>query len=216
MPESDITPRYEGERRRKRLRCILIRCLITDGTVLQNEPKWLDHAAAWIADGVELLQIREPELTPRQLASLTRKVLRLPNPHDTKILVNDRADIAIACGASGVHLKDGSVLPEIFARPGFWISVTCHSVPDLQKTRGADFVILAPVFKPLSKADARPALGTAAITEAARISSIPVLALGGITAANAHLCLEAGAAGIAGISYFNGLPGESARSSLPL
>ncbi len=195
----------------------MIRCLITDGTALQNEPGWLAHAAAWIAAGIELLQIREPDLTPRQLAELTRKVLRLPNPHGTRVLVNDRADVAIACGADGVHLKDGSVLPEIFAHPGLCVSIACHSAGDLEKTRGADFIFLAPIFQPLSKTDARPVLGTGAITEIARISSIPVLALGGINAANARLCLEAGAAGVAGISYFSGPPAEfAAPSSVPL
>ena len=77
-----------------------IRCLITDGTASNNESKWLDHAAAWIEDGIEFLQIRERDLPVRQLAELTRKVLRLPNPHGTKILINDRADVAIACGAA--------------------------------------------------------------------------------------------------------------------
>ena len=191
-----------------------VRCLITDGTALDNESAWLDHAAAWIAAGVEMLQIRERELPVRQLAELTRKVLRLANPHSTKILINDRADVAIACGAHGVHLRDGSVLPEIFARPGFFVSISCHSIAELERTRGADFILVAPIFKPLSKEDTRPVLGIEAIREITRISPIPVLALGGITPANTHLCLEAGAAGVAGISYFNGLPSPFVRPSV--
>lgn len=194
----------------------MIRCLITDGTALRRERAWIEHAAAWIAEGVELLQIREPELTPRQLADLTRRVLRIPNPRGTRILVNDRADVAIACEAHGVHLKDGSVLPEVFARPGFLVSIACHRVEELAEMRGADFVLLAPIFQPLSKKEARPALGIPAIAESVRRSTIPVLALGGITAANARLCVEAGAAGIAGISYFSGLPDGSARPYVPL
>jgi thiamine-phosphate pyrophosphorylase len=191
-----------------------VRCLITDGTASHDESKWLDHAARWIAEGIELLQIRERELPVRQLAELTRKVLRLPNPHATKILINDRADVAIACGAHGVHLRDGSVLPESFARPGFFVSISCHSIAELERTRGADFILLAPIFKPLSKEDTRPVLGIEAIKEITRIWPIPVLALGGITLANAHLCLEAGAAGVAGISYFNDLPTRSVQPSL--
>src|ERR1700733_4551610 len=105
-----------------------IRCLITDGMASRDESKWLDHVAAWIDAGVELLQIRERELSARRLVDLGRKVLRLANPHATKILINDRADVAIACGAHGVHLRDGSVLPEIFARPGFFVSISCHSM----------------------------------------------------------------------------------------
>jgi len=199
----------------------MIRCLITDGTASDgtasdNEPKWLDHIAAWIAEGIELVQIRERELPVRQLAELTRKVLRLPNPHGTKILVNDRADVAVACGAHGVHLRDGSVLPEVFARAGFLVSIACHSIAGLERTRGADFILLAPIFKPLSKKDIRPALGIEAIQEITRISPIPVLALGGIDAANARLCVGAGAAGVAGISYFSGPPSPFVRPSLLL
>ncbi len=104
-----------------------------------NESRWLDHKAAWLAEGIELMQIRERDLSARQLADLTRKVLRLPNPHGTKILINDRADIAMACGAHGVHLRDGSVLPDVFARLSlqerFLVSVACHSVAEAEKTR---------------------------------------------------------------------------------
>jgi thiamine-phosphate diphosphorylase len=183
----------------------LIRYLISDGSWLRDRTRWLDHAAAWLARGVEIFQIREQELSARDLAALTRQVLRLPNPHATKIVVNDRADVAIACGAQGVHLRDGSVLPEVFARPGFLITVACHRVADAGQVRGADFVLLAPIFEPISKTDSRPALGPAAIGEFTRISPVPVLALGGITPANAGLCMEAGAAGVAGISYFDSI-----------
>ena len=194
----------------------LVRCLVTDGSALRNKRAWLDHAAAWIGVGVELMQIREPLLSARQLCELTRQVMLLPNPHGTRVVVNDRADVAIACGAHGVHLKDGSVLPEVFARPGFLVSIACHRVTDVATTRGADFIILAPIFNPLSKENSRPALGVEAIARLARVTSTPILALGGITSANARLCLEAGAAGIAGISCFSGLPGGFAPSSLLL
>jgi len=194
----------------------VIRCLITDGSASTSESRWMEHKAAWLAEGVELMQIRERDLSARQLAELTRKVLRLPNPHGTKILVNDRADVAMACGADGVHLRDGSVLPEVFARPEFLVSVACHNIADAGKIRGADFVILAQIFSPLSKGDSKPALGVTAITELAATITTPVLALGGITAGNARLCIEAGAAGVAGISYFNGLPSDAVRpSALP-
>jgi thiamine-phosphate diphosphorylase len=172
----------------------VICCLITDGHI--------ENVAHWIAEGVEMVQIRERDLNPRQLADFTRTILALPNPHGTKILVNDRADIAIACEAQGVHLRDGSVSPVRFARPDFIITVSCHDVASIERATGADFILLAPIFKPLSKVDQRPALGTGAIKEAARLSPIPVLALGGITADNARSCIEAGAAGVAGISYF--------------
>jgi thiamine-phosphate pyrophosphorylase len=149
-----------------------------------------------------LVQIREHNLPVRDLAELTRKVLQIPNPHGTKILVNDRADVAIACKAHGVHLRDGSLSPENFARPGFLVTVSCHRIEDARKTAGASFVLLAPIFKPLSKTDHRPVLGTEAIAEFTRRSRTPVLALGGIDHENARACIDAGAAGIAGITCF--------------
>jgi thiamine-phosphate pyrophosphorylase len=181
----------------------LIRCLISDGTWRQDHERWLDRAAAWLDRGVEIFQIRERELSARDLAAVTRKVLELPNPRATKVILNDRADVAVACGADGVHLRDGGVWPEVFSRPGFLITVACHRVTDATRIRGADFALLAPIFNPISKTDSRPALGPGAIEEFSRLSDVPVLALGGITPANAHLCMEAGAAGVAGISYFD-------------
>jgi thiamine-phosphate pyrophosphorylase len=181
----------------------MIRCLITDGTYnAGTDPAWMTHVAHWIAEGVELVQIRERQLAARDLAELTRKVLRLPNPKGTKILVNDRADVAIACNAHGVHLRDGSVQPEKFARPDFIVTISCHRIEDAQNIIGASYILLAPIFKPLSKIDSRPALGTAAIVELAQRSPTPILALGGVNDSNAQACLEAGAAGIAGITFF--------------
>jgi len=159
--------------------------------------------APWIGEGVELVQIRERDLEARELAGLTRRVLQMPNPHGTRILVNDRADVAVACQAHGVHLRGGSVGAGKFARPGFLVTVSCHGVEDAAGAVGADFVLLAPIFKPLSKMDHRAVLGTGAIAEFTRQSKIPVLALGGIDLGNVRACMEAGAAGIAGISYFD-------------
>jgi thiamine-phosphate pyrophosphorylase len=180
----------------------VIRCLITDGTFSQNPTQWMAHLSHWIEAGVEIVQIRERDLPVRDLAELARQVMRIPNPHGTKILVNDRADVAMACKAHGVHLRDGSVAPEKFARPDFLVTVSCHQIEDAQKVPGAGFILLAPIFKPLSKMDHRPVLGTAAIAELTKQSPIPVLALGGLDHENASACIDAGAAGIAGITYF--------------
>jgi thiamine-phosphate pyrophosphorylase len=154
----------------------VIRCLITNGSFTQDRQRWLAHVSHWIAEGIELVQIRERDLSARDLAELTRQVLQIPNPLGTKILVNDRADFAIACKAHGVHLRDGSPAPEKFARPGFLVTVACHRIEDADRTAGAAFVLLAPIFPPLSKTDHRPALGTGAITEFTRRSPTPVLA----------------------------------------
>ena len=186
----------------------MIRYLITDGTAGVEEDRWLRHIAWWLErGGVHLVQIRERDLSARRLAELTRKVLRLANPHRTKILVNDRADIALACGADGVHLRDGSILPEQTRRASraprsFIISVACHSSLAVDGAIGADYILLAPVFAPLSKDSAQQALGLSGLSEAVQRTSIPILALGGVTESNAQRCVDAGAAGVAGISLF--------------
>lgn len=181
----------------------MIRYLITDGSAAADPARWLARAALWLGRGVELFQIRERELSVRQLAELTRRVLELPRPHGTKILVNDRADVALACGADGVHLRGSSVDPGYFRAMGLMTAVSCHQLAEVERAGAADFIVLAPIFKPLSKVDARPVLGLAALTQAAGLTNTPILALGGVSEANARLCLDAGAAGIAGISYFS-------------
>ena len=188
----------------------MIRYLITDGTSSNDSARWLDHLAFWLREGVDVIQIRERDLSARDLAALTRRVLALPERGTTtittkittKILVNDRADVAIACGADGVHLRDGSVNPGKFRRPDLLISASCHNPEDAARFAEADYVLLAPIFNPLSKTGTGQALGTEAIREFTRRSSVPVLALGGITDQTAAACLEAGAAGLAGITFY--------------
>jgi thiamine-phosphate pyrophosphorylase len=121
--------------------------------------------------------------------------------------VNDRADVAIACGAAGVHLRDSSVSPVLIRRlaPGdFLITVACHDEAGVLRAQDerADYAILAPIFAPLSKPLTRPPLGLKRLHGIAAHAKIPIIALGGITAANAQQCIEAGAAGIAGITLF--------------
>lgn len=180
----------------------MIRYLISDGTYAAEPERWMTRMERWIAEGIELVQIRERDLPVRELANLTRRVLAVPNPHGTKVLVNDRTDVAIACGADGVHLRDGSLGPKRIARPGLLVTVACHDATQGDYVEGADFAVLSPIFTPLSKLDRRPPLGTDAIREFVRRSAVPVLALGGITRENARACIDAGVAGIAGITYF--------------
>jgi thiamine-phosphate pyrophosphorylase len=150
---------------------------------------------------VDFVQVREPGLSTRALADCVRRLT------GSRVLVNDRADVAIACGAAGVHLRDGSVSPRVIRRiapPGFVITVACHDAAAVFRAagEGADYAVLAPVFVPLSKSSALPPLGLDALRAIAARAQIPVIALGGITAENAPMCMDAGAAGIAGITLF--------------
>jgi thiamine-phosphate pyrophosphorylase len=150
---------------------------------------------------VDFVQVREPRLTTRALADYVRTLTA------SRVLVNDRADVAIACGSAGVHLRDGSVSPRVIRRiapRGFVITVACHDANAVFRAadEGADYAVLAPVFAPLSKPSASPPLGLDALRAITARAQIPVIALGGITAENAAMCMEAGAAGIAGITLF--------------
>lgn len=180
----------------------MIRCQITSGG-----SDALASVERAIAAGVDYIQVREKHLPARQLATLVRGIVRLARNTSTRILVNDRADIAVACGAQGVHLPGDSIAPSALRRilpQTFLISVACHTIPELLRAEqeAADFALYAPVFAPLSKNYAGPVVGLDGLSQACHAVRLPVLALGGITAQNAPSCLQAGAAGIAAITLF--------------
>jgi thiamine-phosphate pyrophosphorylase len=170
--------------------------------------------------GVDYIQLREKDITGRELEVLARKAVAIirENPltanHQslvTRLLINSRTDIALAVGADGVHLRSDDISPSEVryiwnqcgagapAREHPVIAISCHTQADILRAEsdGADFAVFAPVFE---KKGAVPA-GLAALREACR-AKIPVIALGGVTLENAPACLEAGAAGIAAIRLF--------------
>ena len=161
-------------------------------------------AARAACDGVEMIQIRAKELSVHDLSSLVRIVLRAAQT--SRILVNTRTDVALACGAHGVHLPAGSMTPDIIRRiapAGFLIGVSCHTVEELRAAEheGADFAVFGPVFPSVTKS--LTPIGLESFRAAAASVRLPVYALGGVTAGNAPQCIQAGAAGIAGISLFH-------------
>ena len=182
----------------------MIRCYITDR---HGTGSLLDAIARNLANAVDWIQIREKDLHPSDLLNLVQSALALPNPAGTKLLVNGRVDVAMAAGAAGVHLPAGSIAPRTWraiAPHGFLIGVSCHTIEEVREAdaEGADYVLFGPVFPPLSKVSDLAPRGIAGLSAAARAAKIPVLALGGITRENMQACVEAGAAGVAGISLF--------------
>jgi thiamine-phosphate pyrophosphorylase len=184
----------------------VIRCYITDSHTLAGE-SLLDAIARNLAAGITWIQIREKDLSARGLFELVEAALKLPNPHGAKIIVNTRADVAIAAGAAGVHLPSGSPAARVWRRPDFLVGLSCHSVDDVRSAEdeGADYVVFGPVFPPRSKIVRAQPRGLDGLRRATSAVRIPVLALGGVTRENSDACISAGAAGIAGISIFQEL-----------
>ena len=154
-------------------------------------------------DSVEMIQIRAKQLSARALTDLVRGALA--HAGSSKILVNTRSDVALACGAHGVHLPAGSMSPATIRRIaplGFLIGVSCHTVDELRASEreGADFAVYGPVFPSVTKS-AEP-IGIEKFGQAAASVRLPVYALGGVTVENAPQLIAAGAAGVAGISLF--------------
>lgn len=163
----------------------------------------LDVAARSARDGVEMIQIRAKEFSARELAELVRAVLRVAQR--SQVLVNTRTDVALVCGAHGVHLPAESMSPDTVRRiapVGFLIGVSCHTMEELRvaEREGADFAVYGPVYPSVTKS--LDPIGIDAFREAATSVRLPVYALGGVTAGNAPQCIEAGATGVAGISLF--------------
>ncbi len=185
----------------------MVRCYITDRRGLPAGVALIDSIAGNLAAGVEWIQIREKDLSARDLFDLVRQAIGLPNPQGSKILVNTRVDVALAAGAAGVHLPAGSPPPRIWrglTPPGFLVGVSCHTLDEVlaAQDEGAHYAVFGPVFSPRSKAAGLEPRGVEALSQAARAVGIPVLALGGITASNVDDCIQAGAAGVAAISLY--------------
>ena len=189
---------------------------ITDRSQFGTEPNRQTRLRERIAEavglGVDFIQLREKDLPARDFELLARAVTKAlrATRGSTRLLINSRTDIALAVEADGVHLRSHDVSPievrRIWREAGQTnepvIAVSCHTEAEAAdaKKNHADFVVFGPVFE---KKDAPevPATGLDQLRSACR-HGVPVVALGGVTVQNAHLCTQAGAVGIAGIRLF--------------
>jgi len=172
----------------------------------------LQQVSAAVVAGIHLVQIREKQLTARVLFELTTAVVAIARGSSTRVLVNDRADIAASAGADGVHLTTRSLTPDVIRKAfgaNFLIGASTHSLAEARVARrdGADFAVFGPIFPSSAPSPAKekygPPLGAGKLIEAAReLAPFPLIALGGISIENVKDCLSAGASGIAGITLF--------------
>ena len=155
------------------------------------------RAASVVRGGATMVQLRLKDESPRTLVEVARR-LRLAIP-DVPLLVNDRADVALAAGAQGVHLGVEDVPAGALRRvvpEWFVIGASAGDAEQLRALADADYVAVGPVFARAGTT----ALGLDGLGEMAAVASVPVLAIGGITAGNAAAVIEAGASGVALIS----------------
>ena len=154
---------------------------------------------------VPLFQIREKSLSGRVLFELVARAAELTRGSKTRLLVNDRSDIARAAGADGVHLTTHSLPVDVVRKiygAEFLIGVSTHSLDEARAARaaGADFIVFGPVFETESKRVYGPPQGLDKLSEVTReLGEFPVVAIGGITLENAGECFRAGASGVAAI-----------------
>jgi len=184
------------------------------------EPRRRELLLARIAEaaraGIDYIQLREKDLSARELESLAREAVRIVRDanHQTRLLINSRSDVALAAGADGVHLPADDI-PASDAR-AVWssalarnvqretrnavVAVSCHTAEEvrLAEAEGADFAVFGPVFEKVGT----PLRAGPDALHTACLGRMPVLAIGGVTLQNARACLEAGAAGIAAIRLF--------------
>lgn len=186
-------------------------CLITDRTALGRGPAAMDGVVELCRDasaaGIDLIQIREKDVSARELFDVTVRVVDAARAGGARVLVNDRFDIALAANANGVHLTTRSMdVATVRAAVGsrLVVGVSTHSGADVRDAAsgGADFVVCGPVFETPSKNAFGKALGPDEVARIASWSGIPVLGLGGIDPSNAATALNGSIAGIAAIRMF--------------
>jgi len=192
---------FEGRKKMKRIGRFHV---LTD-TVLQTCLSHVELAGLAIAGGADTIQFREKSGSTKQMILTATSLQALCRAAGVAFIVNDRVDVAIACGADGVHLgQDDFNIPLARKLLGdrAIIGGSASTVEEARKclTEGADYIGFGPVFPTGSKADAGPVSGLEVLRQVVETIPLPIVAIGGITTENAPLVMEAGAHGIAVIS----------------
>jgi thiamine-phosphate pyrophosphorylase len=178
--------------------------LVTDRHQTQGRPL-LSVLSDALKAGVPSIQLRERDLSAKDLLALAGAVQQLGAPHHSQLVVNDRIDVALSLEGVGVHLRSNS-LPVSVARRLLGrqrlLGVSVHLVSEAMQaeTDGADYVVLGPIYETPSKQAFGPPLGLRTLEEAVRAVAVPVIGIGGVTAVRAREMRRAGAFGAAVIA----------------
>lgn len=184
---------------------------LTDQNFSNESSKTLQLIKSAITKGISLIQIREKNLSTKLVYQLTEKAVEISKNSTTKILVNERADIAFVAKADGVHLTSNAIPTKVIRQnfpKNFIIGVSTHSLETAEnaKNEGADFVTFSPIFPTISKQIYGQSKGLKELrTVCEKLKPFPVIALGGIDETNFQKVLENSASGFAGISFFEKL-----------
>jgi thiamine-phosphate pyrophosphorylase len=189
----------------------VIVCLVTDRRRLvpDTAEDWIGclarQARFAVEAGVDLIQVRERDLDGAALAAVTRALLEVCGGTTTRVIVNDRLDVALACGAHGVHLRADSMSvgdARALGPDRFLVGRSVHSVAEAVDSRDADYLIAGTTFPTASKGPSAPLLGMDGLQAIAEAVQVPVLAIGGVVESNVDRIARAGAAGCAAIGMF--------------
>jgi len=184
--------------------------VITDEAIAGGLPH-AEIARRAIAGGADVIQLRDKVCGCPELNRIGRTLREITRKTGTLFIVNDRLDVALACGADGVHLGQDDIRVGVarqIAPPGFIIGVSVGTVDEavIAEQEGADYLALSPVFSTASKINAGTGRGLGVLQEIRRNVSVPVIAIGGINRDNVRDVIAAGADGVAVISVVVGSP----------
>jgi thiamine-phosphate diphosphorylase len=198
----------------------VILCLVTDRRRLTRPvPDLLDQVRLAVDAGIDLIQVRERDLGASSLADLIGRILAVTRGSRTRVVVNDRLDVAIATGADGVHLRHDSIAvaaARTLAPAPFVVGRSVHDGGEARAAVGADYLIAGTVFPTTSKPGASTLLGLDGLRAVVMAATAPVLAIGGVTLDRLDEIAATGAAGVAAIGLFSDrrlveLTGEARR-----
>jgi len=156
--------------------------------------------------GVDLIQVRERDLSVRTLEALVIRCLDIIKGTSAQLVVNDRLDVALGTGASGVHLREESLNPDrvrMRTPKGFLIGYSAHDIDGaVAASVYVDYIVLGTIYHSRSKPPSQKLLGVSALAHTSRLTAVPILAIGGVTKDVLSEVAHSGAAGIAAIDLF--------------